>query len=440
MRTRVIDIVDMKKVTILFLSALLLTMSVGIQEVQTKPNGKLTVRFEATGRYDIVAGGVGLHDDESGDILLNVPGAVIQAYLYWAGYDDTSPYIDDAVTFTVGVSTTPLTADWVYGPDLWFDDYYQTVYVEDVTSLILTGKHTYSISDFDLAHDYGAGLIVVYEDQSLPYSIVKIYDGLDSFHYAFSDPQGPNSEVTCADFNAVPYDRAMEITLFVGGVQHDDRPNAIWYQTGTDSKPSNLVGEASAKEIDGEEHPYPLGSYDGYEWDTFSFAISVPAGSEWTCVQIESVPKPGSGPPYNYGKGCSALFIASGFVLKLPPGTGTPGYWKNHPDAWPVDEITIGGVTYTKDEAINFMKTPGKGDKTYTMFGALVAAKLNVLIGNPSGCIDETITAADAWMAEYGPVGSGVEAKSEAWQMEGESLYEKLDDYNNGLLCAPSRD
>src|SRR2546426_2665735 len=27
-----------------------------------------------------------------------------------------------------------------------------------------------------------------------------------------------------------------------------------------------------------------------------------------------------------------------------PPGTGTPGYWKNHPAAWPAGGITGGGV------------------------------------------------------------------------------------------------
>ena len=123
-----------------------------------------------------------------------------------------------------------------------------------------------------------------------------------------------------------------------------------------------------------------------------------------------------------------------------PPGTGTPGYWKNHPEAWPVDEITIGGVTYTKDEAIANMSMPDKKDKTYTMFRALVAAKLNVLIGNDDSCIIRTIDDADAWMATYDPVGSGVKAggKNSPWRT-GEPLYEKLDDYNNGLLCAPSR-
>jgi len=42
-------------------------------------------------------------------------------------------------------------------------------------------------------------------------------------------------------------------------------------------------------------------------------------------------------------------------------------------------------------------------------------------------------------MEMYGPVGSGVRGKSDAWR-EGDPLYLMLDDYNNGLLCAPSRD
>ena len=34
------------------------------------------------------------------------------------------------------------------------------------------------------------------------------------------------------------------------------------------------------------------------------------------------------------------------------PGTGTPGYWKNHPGAWLVQTIVVGGVEYTKAQAI----------------------------------------------------------------------------------------
>jgi len=119
------------------------------------------------------------------------------------------------------------------------------------------------------------------------------------------------------------------------------------------------------------------------------------------------------------------------------PGTGTLGYWKNHPEAWPVQTITVGGKTYTKAQAISIMGTPGRGDKTYDMFKQLVAAKLNVLIGNASSCISSTIAAADAWLTTY-PVGSGISGSSSAWATGG-PLHIKLDDYNNGRLCAPHR-
>ncbi|MCD4734484.1 MAG: hypothetical protein K8R53_00445 [Bacteroidales bacterium] len=129
----------------------------------------------------------------------------------------------------------------------------------------------------------------------------------------------------------------------------------------------------------------------------------------------------------------------AGMYCITSPGTGTSGYWKNHPEAWPVDEITIGGEIYTKEESIGIMKMPG-GDKSYTMFRALVSAKLNVLIGNDDSCIADTISEADVWMEAYGPAGSGIRAKSDAWK-EGKLLSNELDDYNNGKLpCAFSRD
>lgn len=105
----------------------------------------------------------------------------------------------------------------------------------------------------------------------------------------------------------------------------------------------------------------------------------------------------------------------------------TPGFWKNHPDAWPVSSITIGGVTYTKSAAIEILEMPVSGDKTYTLFKALVAARLNQL----SGCTgaSSTIGAAQAWMCAH-PLGSGV--KGEAWA-SGECLYLILDAWNNNM-------
>jgi hypothetical protein len=118
------------------------------------------------------------------------------------------------------------------------------------------------------------------------------------------------------------------------------------------------------------------------------------------------------------------------------PGTGTPGYWKNHPEAWPVSSITVGGQTYTKAEAIAWLGKVGK-DKSTTMFSSLVPAMLNILIGNDGSCVNATIVAANLWMAAH-PVGSNVAGGSDAWAA-GEPLHVTLDNYNNGLLCAPHR-
>ena len=118
------------------------------------------------------------------------------------------------------------------------------------------------------------------------------------------------------------------------------------------------------------------------------------------------------------------------------PGTGTPGYWKNHPEAWPVNSITIGEDTITKEQAIAFMGLDG--DKSYTMFRAYVAAYLNGLVGNDTSCVTSELTNAYNWLNVYEP-GSGVTGKSAAWKV-GEPIATKLDNYNNGLLCAPHRD
>jgi hypothetical protein len=119
------------------------------------------------------------------------------------------------------------------------------------------------------------------------------------------------------------------------------------------------------------------------------------------------------------------------------PGTGTPGYWKNHPEAWPVETILVGGVSYTKDQAIERLESVGK-DRRLTMFSSLVPAMLNVMIGNGASCIASTIAAADAWMSEHIADPEIVRASSLAWKI-GEPMHRQLDNYNNGMLCAPHR-
>jgi cysteine-rich repeat protein len=149
------------------------------------------------------------------------------------------------------------------------------------------------------------------------------------------------------------------------------------------------------------------------------------------------------------GDGCSANCTDEGIC-----GTGTPGYWKNHPEAWPVESIMVDGVLYPKDEAIFLMGKDGsgqKGNKCLTMYRSLVAAKLNILNGCSGSCVTETIAAADEWMDDWCVDNIPmcltkrqnnclrVDGDSSAWDI-GEPLYWFLDRYNNGLECDPSRD
>jgi hypothetical protein len=175
-------------------------------------------------------------------------------------------------------------------------------------------------------------------------------------------------------------------------------------------------------------------------------AIQIPTGTQASPPNVGNDTFDSDGIPD--GNGFSVAVVDVGFVAlatdfgiftssKQQPGTGTPGYWKNHPDAWPVASITVGGITYTKAQAITWLGKVGK-DKTTTMFSSLVPAMLNVIIGNDGSCVNSAIGLANTWMATYGPVGSNVSASSYAWSV-GEPLHQQMDAYNNGLLCAPHR-
>lgn len=116
-------------------------------------------------------------------------------------------------------------------------------------------------------------------------------------------------------------------------------------------------------------------------------------------------------------------------------GTGTIGYWKNHPEAWPIASIDLAGIVLSQSDALSIFNTPTRGDKTISMVKQLIAAVLNVAAGNDATCIASTIDASELWLIEHGGVGSG----QRQWD-EGDLLHDELDAYNNGQLCAPHRD
>lgn len=59
----------------------------------------------------------------------------------------------------------------------------------------------------------------------------------------------------------------------------------------------------------------------------------------------------------------------------------TQGYWRNHPDSWPVESLSLGLHVYTKNELLAILKTPAGGDASLIIAHELIAAKLNVAAG-----------------------------------------------------------
>ena len=129
-------------------------------------------------------------------------------------------------------------------------------------------------------------------------------------------------------------------------------------------------------------------------------------------------------------------FITFSVTLQCPTQpvvhgcTFTQGYWKNHPNNWPVSGLTLGNVFYTEAQLISILKTPVKGNGLISLSYQLIAAKLNAANGTtvPSN-VQTAISNSDALIGNLvvPPVGSGYLAPSST-----AALNTTLDTYNNG--------
>jgi hypothetical protein len=71
------------------------------------------------------------------------------------------------------------------------------------------------------------------------------------------------------------------------------------------------------------------------------------------------------------------------------------GYWKNHHEAWPVEELLIGGEIYNKDELLAMLESPSHGDMNLILMKQLIPAKLNKAAGADTSSICQVIHEAD---------------------------------------------
>lgn len=111
----------------------------------------------------------------------------------------------------------------------------------------------------------------------------------------------------------------------------------------------------------------------------------------------------------------------------------TQGFWKNHPELWPVGclPMTLGTVAYTQAQLLNIFNTPAAGNGLISLAHQLIATKLNICNGSNPTNVLATIAAADALIGGLviPPVGGGFLAPAST-----SSLTSTLDDYNNGII------
>jgi len=144
----------------------------------------------------------------------------------------------------------------------------------------------------------------------------------------------------------------------------------------------------------------------------------------------------------------TATATATATSTPTPTPTATPsgvcpltiGYWKNHPNAWPVNTLMLGSQTYTKTELLNILNNPGAGDASMILAVQLIAAKLNIANGSDPTPVSTTITHADSLLSMFsGKLPYHVKTSSAIGQMM-VSDANTLDNYNNGKLtqhCSP---
>ena len=133
---------------------------------------------------------------------------------------------------------------------------------------------------------------------------------------------------------------------------------------------------------------------------------------------------------------------ASGTPSATATPTGTPfacvrgqGYWKNHPDQWPVTDLQLGNVSYTQEQLLAILHQPVRGNGLLILAHQLIAAKLNIAAGADPSCIQDTIAAADALIGDLviPPVGDGYLSPRDVGSLAG-----ILGQFNEGEMCAPA--
>lgn len=116
----------------------------------------------------------------------------------------------------------------------------------------------------------------------------------------------------------------------------------------------------------------------------------------------------------------------------------TQGYWKNHPENWPVLSLPLGNPAhvYTQTELLAIFNTPAQGNGLISMAHQLIATKLNIAKGADATPIAATVVAADNLIGNK-IVPPTVGSTDLLDPSQTSDLTEDLDKYNSGKTTVP---
>jgi hypothetical protein len=111
--------------------------------------------------------------------------------------------------------------------------------------------------------------------------------------------------------------------------------------------------------------------------------------------------------------------------------TYSQGYWRNHPNAWPVTSLTLGTVTYQAAELMAILDNPARGNGLVILVHQLIATKLNIANGADASAVQQAVTDADNMIGALvvPPIGNDSLPPAQTGD-----LTETLTEYNEGTI------
>ncbi len=272
----------------------------------------------------IASAGTGLIN-QPGMIEIDVPGEIKQALLYWecqTSIDYGRPLTDKDILgdYDLTINGEFIEGELIGGSTRFFGSSvngstYSTTFRADVThlNLIDNGNNILEVDGLDCSNqanpllrfsNSGAGLMVIYDDDSMSETEIILKDGNDLAFHSFTPPLDTTVAQTFT-FEKSDESRVAQLNLFFSSVNgsasgnHGFRPSAI----------EVTVGEVTTVFDD------LLNSHDGDEWDTTNLDITIPENETTLTVQAISVDNEPLSDP---GRPASFAWNAAAFSIEKP--------------------------------------------------------------------------------------------------------------------------